>query len=383
MKCFLCAIATILLFASCGRTVVGDADPAKESVCDSVAVADVPNDTAVVESVEEVEHVADCLCDDYTGNAKYIERKKCEMLDAMDNDCRFGFSEDTELQSQDADAYWLMNSMMQMSCLVNYADDDWAWMLAMDELIKVYDVRSGSRAGSNDVAVKAIDALMQSYAGGSQMEMNTASYVWSELEHYKTVHAYYRLIESICDKDNRGARIKALLYKEFKEWFDMNDAAQGVMTAYSYARAWYSMASFEQTCMLREWSASRFHELEIESGVFVTQGGEVYVSEAETVSPAMFDELLGYFKSRTKCDIAKEMEAIYGEDSGKCEDYFDFEKIAEYLNRYKAALLNWREVREQIAQMLPGERQDSYREITRQMHARLYNDLSGLKEIHF
>ena len=77
------------------------------------------------------------------------------------------------------------------------------------------------------------------------------------------------------------------------------------------------------------------------------------------------------------------MEAIYGEDSGKCEDYFDFEKIAEYLNRYKAALLNWREVREQIAQMLPGERQDSYREITRQMHARLYNDLSGLKEIHF
>ena len=163
----------------------------------------------------------------------------------------------------------------------------------------------------------------------------------------------------------------------------MNDAAQGVMTAYSYARAWYSMASFEQSCMLREWLASRFHELEIESGVFVTQGGEVYVSEAETVSPAMFDELLGYFKSRTKYDIAKEMEAIYGEDSGKCEDYFDFEKIAEYLNRYKAALLNWREVREQIAQMLPGERQDSYREITRQMHARLYNDLSSLKEIHF
>ena len=96
-----------------------------------------------------------------------------------------------------------------------------------------------------------------------------------------------------------------------------------------------------------------------------------------------FDELLGYFKGRTKFDIAKEVEAIYGEDSGRCEDYFDFEKISEYLNRYKAALLNWREVREQIAQMLPGERQDSYREITRQMHARLYNDLSGLKEIHF
>ena len=37
----------------------------------------------------------------------------------------------------------------------------------------------------------------------------------------------------------------------------------------------------------------------------------------------------------TKFDIAKEVEAIYGEDSGRCEDYFDFEKISEYLNRYK------------------------------------------------
>ena len=163
----------------------------------------------------------------------------------------------------------------------------------------------------------------------------------------------------------------------------MNDAARGVMSDYSYARAWYSMASLERTATSQEWLASRFKELEIERDIFLEQGGEAYVSEAETVSPAMFGELLGYFKGGAKSDIAKEMEAIYGEDSGKCEDYFDFEKIAGHLNRYETALLDWREAREKIALMLPCGMQDSYREITRQMHARLYNDLSGLKEIHF
>ena len=62
---------------------------------------------------------------------------------------------------------------------------------------------------------------------------------------------------------------------------------------------------------------------------------------------------------------------------------FDFEKVAEMLSYYETALNNWREVREQIAQILPQEKQKSYREITKQMHTRLYNDLVDLKEIQY
>ena len=61
----------------------------------------------------------------------------------------------------------------------------------------------------------------------------------------------------------------------------------------------------------------------------------------------------------------------------------DFDKVAEMLRYYETALTNWREVREQIAQLLPKEKQKSYREITKQMHTRLYNDLVDLKEIRY
>ena len=49
----------------------------------------------------------------------------------------------------------------------------------------------------------------------------------------------------------------------------------------------------------------------------------------------------------------------------------------------ETALVNWREVREQIALMLPKEKQKSYREITKQMHTRLYNNLVELKDIRY
>ena len=53
------------------------------------------------------------------------------------------------------------------------------------------------------------------------------------------------------------------------------------------------------------------------------------------------------------------------------------------LSYYETALNNWREVREQIAQILSQEKLKSYRQITKQMHTRLYNDLADLKEIRF
>ena len=62
---------------------------------------------------------------------------------------------------------------------------------------------------------------------------------------------------------------------------------------------------------------------------------------------------------------------------------FDFDKIAEMIRYYETALTNWREVREQITHMLPKEKQKSYREITKQMHTRLYKDLVDLKAIRY
>ena len=207
MKAFVHTIAVILLFASC---------------CTNTAKGNGIEMSSMVDSVGS----------DYTANATAIEQKKQEMLAVAGSVGNFWFSDDTEFQSQDPHAYWLMNRMMQMVQLVQTADDDWAWMLAMNESIEEYNTRLGRKIGSVDAACNAIDELIDIYNAGNQPEMNTASYVESILMHYKAVYAYYRLIEFIDDYDdesNWDVHMRALYYREFKEWFDINNAVNGIM----------------------------------------------------------------------------------------------------------------------------------------------------------
>ena len=101
MKAFVHTIAVILLFASC---------------CTNTAKGNGMETFSMVDGVGG----------DYTANATAIELKKQEMLATADSVGHFWFSDDTEFQSQDPHAYWLMNRMMQMVQLVQNADDGWA-----------------------------------------------------------------------------------------------------------------------------------------------------------------------------------------------------------------------------------------------------------------
>ena len=138
MKAFVHTIAVILLFASC---------------CTNIAKGNGIEMSPMVDSVGS----------DYTANAIAIEQKKQEMLAVADSVGRFWFSDDTEFQSQDPHAYWLMNRMMQMVLLIKTADDGWAWMLAMNESIEEYNNRLGRKIGSVDAACNAIDELIDIY----------------------------------------------------------------------------------------------------------------------------------------------------------------------------------------------------------------------------
>lgn len=44
------------------------------------------------------------------------------------------------------------------------------------------------------------------------------------------------------------------------------------------------------------------------------------------------------------------------------------------IHQYNTSLTDWRKTREQIALMFSNNQQQSYREITKQMHTRLYNE---------
>ena len=366
MKAFVHTIAVILLFASC---------------CPSAAKGNGMETSSMVDSVGS----------DYTANATAIEQKKQEMLAVADSVGNFWFSDDTEFQSQDPHAYWLMNRMMQMVQLIETADDDWAWMLAMNESIEEYNTRLDRKIGSVDAACNAIDELIDIYNAGNQPEMNTASYVESILMHYKTVYAYYRLIEFINDykeDSDWDLQMRALYYREFKEWFDINNAVNGIMYFYTYATARYSALSMDLNGTFEIWSKNRLAELEIERDIYWSYDWKPFSSDAKTISPKKFEKTLSYFKTRTNETIVEEMVSDWAEKDydfarERVDGKTDFDKVAEMLRYYETALVNWREVREQIAQMLPKEKQKSYQEITKQMHTRLYNDMVDLKEIRY
>ena len=328
---------------------------------------------------------------DYTANATAIEQKKQEMLAVADSVGHFWFSDDAEFQSQDPHAYWLMNRMMQMVQLVQTADDDWAWMLAMNECIKEYNTRLGRKIGSVDAACNAIDELIDIYNAGNQPEMNTASYVESILMHYKTVYAYYRLIEFINDykeDSDWDLQMRALYYREFKEWFDINNTVNGIMTFYTEAGSFHSALPMDLNGQFASWSESRCEELKIEADMLTNWEWEAYSSDAEPVSIKVFTGVINYIRNITEEDIIEQKvsrweEKDYDFARERVQGRYDFDKIAEMLRYYEAALTNWREVREQIALMLPEEKQKSYREITKQMHTRLYYDLVDLKAIRY
>ena len=369
MKAFVHTIAVILLFASC---------------CPSAAKG----------NGMEISSMVDSVGSDYTANATAIELKIQEMLAVADSVGRFWFSDDTEFQSQDPHAYWLMNRMMQMMKQIVTADDCWAWMLAMNESIEEYNSRLGRKIGSVDAACNAIDELIDIYNAGNQPELNTASYVESILEHYKAVYAYWRLIEFIDDYDedsNWDLQLRALYYREFKEWFDINNAVNGMMYFYTYAAAGYSALSMDLNGTFEIWSKERLAELEIERDIYWSSDWKPFESDAKGISPKKFGKLLDYFKSRKKSDVIEEFFGDLYDKKDRDYEYaewrvgskYDFDKIAEMLRYYETALANWREVGEQITLMLPKEKQKSYREITKQMHTRLYNDLVELKEIRY
>lgn len=366
MKCLINTIAVILFFTSC---------------CTNAASGNEKTTTINVDSVGS----------DYTANATAIEQRKQEMLAVADSVGHFWFSGDTEFQSQDPHAYWLMNRMMQMVQLIKTADDDWAWMLAMNESVEEYNARLGRKIGSVDAAANAIGELINIYNAGNQPELNTASYVESILEHYKAVYAYYRLIEFIDDYDedsNWDVQLRVLYYREFTEWFDLNNAVNGLMYFYTYAAAGYSALSMDLNGTFEIWSKNRLAELEIERDIYWSSDWKPFKSNAKTTSPKKFEKTLSYFKTRTNETVVEEMVSDWAEKDydyarERIDGKFDFDKIAEMLRYYETALTNWREVREQITHMLPKEKQKSYREITKQMHTHLYNDLVELKEIKY
>ena len=335
--------------------------------CSNEVMASKPNDTNTLHKEE-------------------IMSIKEEMLAVADTARHFWFSDDTEFQNADPHAYWLMNRMMHTVQYVQTAEDGIAWALALNENIKEYSRRIDRRIyeeKAEDAAVRAIEDLIDIYGAGNQPELNTYSYVTSILEIYRTTNEYIRIMRFRHEEPLAG-----LLYQEYRAWFDLNNAASGILSFHTYAAAGYSALPMDINLTFASWSEMRRKELEIEEDTFWTYHREPFKASCRRISPDRFLKEIRYFTNLTIDTIVrtnaknwnlKRSEYAYE----RLDGCFDFDKINEMAHLYEEAYRNWLTAREEIAVYLPKEQGKSYREATKQMNARLYRDLLELKDIKY
>ena len=311
---------------------------------------------------------------------------KEEMLAVADTARHFWFSDDTEFQNADPHAYWLMNRMMHTVQHVQTAEDGIAWALALNENIKEYSRRIDRRIyeeKAEDAAVRAIEDLIDIYAAGNQPELNTYSYVTSILEIYRTTNEYIRIMRFRHEEPLAG-----LLHEEYRAWFDLNNAASGIMSFHTYAAAGYSALPMDINLTFASWSETRRKELEIEEETFWTYHREPFKASCRRVSSDRFLKEIRYFTNLTIDTIvrtnAKDWNLKRSEYAyERLDGCLDFDKISEMALLYEEAYCNWLCARENIAAYLPKKQGKSYRETTKQMNARLYHDLLELKDIKY
>ena len=312
--------------------------------------------------------------------------KKNAMLAVCDTTSDFIFSGDYELADADPHAYWLMSRMMETMTMIRDADDGLAWTLGMNENIREYSRRIDRNIyekNAEDAAATAINHLMNIYCAGNQPEMNTASYVNAIVAIYRTTNEYIRLMRIYEDE-----ALGELIYREYYEWFDLNNAVNGIMTFYTYGAAHYSALPLDINGHLQVWSEKRLKELATEREIFWHNYGEPHTDKCTKVSLRRFERLMEEFKNIRVQDVIKEVVSDWAE-----KDYdfawemfgeaFDFEHI-QYMNcLYDVALHNWLTVREEIAEYLGEDRGKAYRKMTERVTSRLYGDLKELKEIRY
>ena len=83
------------------------------------------------------------------------------------------------------------------------------------------------------------------------------------------------------------------------EWFDLNNAVDGIMTFYTYAAARYSALPMDLNGTFEIWSKGRLEELVVEGDIISSYDWKPFSSDANTVSSKKFDQLLSYFKGKT------------------------------------------------------------------------------------
>lgn len=307
-----------------------------------------------------------------------------------DNEEELVICSETDLQLVDPHAYWLMRCMMK-TCEVETADVAWNWMEAMGDSIKKYNFRIGRKVTSVEMALLALKELNDIQKSiGNQIDMNISADISAVISLYETIYEYsqlMRLVDNYFDGAEENVIMHDLFYREYCLWFGIHSYMNQLMRAYTYAYFWYSSLMMDLNYTLQLWYEERICELEIEQKICGEYWTYTYQTSRRKVTSQEFDTLINYYKTLTIQAVVESLilsesdKEYYDYVSERVEENINFDMIREIINCYEATLIEWRNVRSEIEALMPEEKRESYREITEQMHGRLYENLTDLKKI--
>ncbi len=271
------------------------------------------------------------------------------LLAVPDTAIDYGF---LEMGIGDTYSRWLLNRIAQMKSETSTANDNWAWMLAVNKVIDQYSSRIGRKMdpwGLRENAISDIEEIAHYMSAGTQREINMSSSISSMMTKYRTIKQYLQIIELISDTE-----LKQLIHKEFNAWHNINHTLSVIMHDYTFSAAHYSSVSMDMSEIREKWHTAKLSEILTDDNII--RNGDTFTSDSTEVDSISLAELNTYFKERV--------------------NFNNDDNLA-------AAIKQWRDTRNLIASKLPQAQQDSYREATKQTLSRIYNDALDLQQTRY
>lgn len=279
----------------------------------------------------------------------------------------------------------LVNRMMTMYNKVYTPEEAWAWTLAMDKCLEVYNRQIGRQYNRDETTIALIEEYLHPYCGGGQCDMNYASYVYAAISHYQAVMEYRRAAERYYMEGEE--MLKGMYYREYCCWHRMMSAQYDLMCGYTYAMAAYSSLPMDLNKVQCVWYDARREELEKEFYLSIYE--EVECEKLKKVSKMQYDGLLERFKNYEKDADYKDNRQWWEDVRGTEEDStvpripVDKGRITATICIYEKALEEWRSVRADMSEYLPKQDRKVFCIITENIHARLFKNLAQLRNMNY
>lgn len=278
----------------------------------------------------------------------------------------------------------LVNRMMAMYNEVYTPEEAWAWTLAMDKCLEVYNRHTGRQQARDETTIALMEEFLDPLCSGGQYDMNYASYVYATISHYRAVMEYRRAAERYYREGQE--LLRGMYYREYCCWHRLMSAQYDLMCGYTYAMAAYSSLPMELNTTQGSWYDARREELENEFYQSIYDGKKI--EKTGKVSQMQFAGLLEKFRNYEKDAGYKAnrqwWESVRGADENNAvpETPVDKGKITATLCQYEKALQEWRSVRTDMEDYLPKQERKAFRTTTENTHARLFKDLAQLRNMN-